>query len=79
MLFTFAAGLEGIDGGIGGGGGGGGGRHAFSAGFLPTLIVVASGIVGIAVGAGGEALTKQPSVMASFFTMDLSNLSAMSF
>lgn len=77
MLFTFATGLEGIDGGIGGGGGG---RHAFSAGFLPVLrVVAASGMVGIAVGAGVDALTKHPSVMASFFTMDLSNLSAMSF
>lgn len=79
MLLTFATGLEGIDGGIGGGGGGGGGRHAFSAGFLPILIVVASGTVGIAAGAGVDALTKHPSLMASFFTMDLSNLSAMSF
>jgi len=73
VLFAFAIGLEGIDGGIGGGGGG---RHELHVGFLPVLVVVTSGI---AVCAGIDALTKPPLVMDSFFTMDLSNLSAMSF
>lgn len=76
MLLAFAIGLEGIDGGIGGGGGG---RHELGVGFLPFLAVGASGMAGIAVGGGIDASTNPPFAIASFFTMDLSNLSAMSF
>ena len=73
MLLAFAIGLEGIDGGIGGGGGG---RHELGVGFLPFLAVGASGMAGIAVGGGIDASTNPPFAIASFFTMDLSNLSA---
>lgn len=74
MLAAFAEGLEGIGGGIGGGGGG---RHVLGVGFLPIL--VASGMARIAVADGTGALTKLPSIMASFFNLDRSNFSAMSF
>lgn len=77
MLVAFAIGLEGIEGGIGGGGGGG--MHEFGVGFVPILEDVAPGMARTAFGAGTGSLTMQLSVMASFFNLDFSNLSAMSF
>lgn len=74
LLANFAKGRDGIG---GGGGGGGGSRHGLGGDFLPILVV--SGMARLVVGAGIDALTKTTSGTASLFTLDLSNLSAMSF
>jgi len=79
--------------GIGGGGGGGGGcRHVVGAEFLPTLVIGGGGGGGgcryelggdflpvLLVSERIDALAKLISEAPSFFTLDSSNLSAMSF